>query len=131
MPAIAAGVSVIAACFSLSQARAARWQADAAHGDVAPTFHVERGESDGTPPWPFAICINNFNRRAMVFDLITVTATDGIIVYDEEARPQFGDSDKPKAYFRLWTRWRCPDDAGRGHLEYRSHLAICRREHQQ
>ncbi|MFK5596162.1 hypothetical protein ACFZ8E_04035 [Methylobacterium sp. HMF5984] len=85
-----AGVSAVvatgAACVSLWQAKEARdqavqarRQADAAHGDVAPTFHVEpiRGVKE---EWALCFVARNFNRHAVLVDTVTINFPDTFLL---------------------------------------------------
>src|SRR5262245_29141676 len=67
---IAAFISVAAAIYSSRQAAAAKRQADAAHGDVEPTFHAELHKDRTRPPWGFRLTINNYNRRPLRVDRV-------------------------------------------------------------
>src|SRR5262249_35807331 len=66
------------------QARAAKRQADAAHGDVAPTFHVEPHEDNGRAPWGFRLKVRNFNRRPLKVKRIRIRIPTGLIVWDAQ-----------------------------------------------
>jgi hypothetical protein len=73
MSSVAALISIAAAIYSARQAAAAKRQADAAHGDVEPTFHLEPHEDNGRPPWGFRIIANNYNRRPLRIVRVRVT----------------------------------------------------------
>jgi len=67
------------------QAAAAKRLADAAHGDVDPTFYVEIHEDDGRPTGGLHLLINNFNRRALrVTRLRLADVPSDLIVWDED-----------------------------------------------
>src|SRR4051794_11023605 len=88
----AAVISVIAAGVSVWQARSAKRQADAAHGEVEPTFHAEIFPDDGRPPWGFCIMARNFNRRPLQILAARVKGSKGLIFYDRyaESRDRLG-----------------------------------------
>lgn len=78
---IAAVVSVIAAAYAARQAKEAKRQADAAHGEIDPTFHPKPVGEDA-PPWRFQLCIRNFNRRPLRVETIRVSMPPGMVVWD-------------------------------------------------
>lgn len=78
----AAAISVVAAIISGSQAKSAKRQADAAHGEVDPTFHIERHRSEGRAPWGFTLKSSNFNRKALTLCSIRITTSDEVILYE-------------------------------------------------
>lgn len=67
----AAAVSVLAALFSSLQARQARRQADAAHGDIKPTFHIERLHERSSAENCRVVC-RNYNRHALVMHEVRI-----------------------------------------------------------
>ena len=78
-------VSVFAAIYAGRQARAAKRQADAAHGDVAPTFHTELHNDDGQTPWGFRLHVRNYNRRPLRIKRVRISVPAGLVVWDENA----------------------------------------------
>lgn len=85
---IAAIISVCAAFYAGIQASAAKRQADAAHGDIEPTFHCEIHEDDGRAPWGFRLIICNFNRHSLRLRAIDVAVPASLIVWrNDEYEP--------------------------------------------
>src|SRR5690348_14902722 len=79
----AAVVSVIAAVVAIWQARSAKRQADAAHGEVAPTFHLRAFEDNGRPPWGFRLFVRNFNRKPLRLLRVRLSVPTDVIVWEE------------------------------------------------
>jgi hypothetical protein len=77
-------VAVVAAVYAANQARAAKRQADAAHGDVQPTFHTELHEDNGRPPWGFRLKVRNFNRRPLKIKRARIRIPDGLLIWESD-----------------------------------------------
>ena len=77
-------IAVIAAIYAGRQARAAKRQADAAHGDVQPTFHYEVHEDNGRLPWGFRLKVRNYNRRPLRIKGVRVRIPNGLTVWDAD-----------------------------------------------
>lgn len=85
----AAAVAIVAAVLSALQAREAgkqadqaKRQADAAHGDVDPTFHIER-LSDPDRSENCSVVVRNFNRHALALHEVRIQhATDIVLIPD-------------------------------------------------
>ena len=85
---MSAVISVLAAIYASRQARAAKRQADAARGDVEPTFHYELHQDCGRPPWSFRLKIRNHNRRPIRIKRVRVRVPSDLIVWDSnDSRP--------------------------------------------
>jgi len=85
--AISAIISVAAAVFASVQAKAAKRQAAAAHGEVQPTFHCELHEDNGRPPWGFRLKVRNFNRRPLRLKRVRVNIPPDLIVWADDDKP--------------------------------------------
>ena len=81
---MSAVISVVAAIYAGRQARAAKRQADAARGELEPTFHYElHGD-----PWSFRLQIRNHNRRPIRIKRVRVRVPNDLIVWEShDSRP--------------------------------------------
>ncbi len=85
----AAAVAIVAAVMSAYQAREAgkqavqaKRQADAAHGEVDPTFHIERRQAEGERIDCAVVC-RNFNRHALAVHEVRIHHPTDIVLIPE------------------------------------------------